>query len=194
MRKTILTILSILIFTVINAQTDSTKTEHVELPNAEYTVYQYDSVLQVDIITYQYSNLWDLDNDGIADSVSFIGNGGAHTYFYLEVWLSSSNEWTVYPTFQIDMPYLNEMDTINEITQFTVFDFDKDGKDEIYLNIDNPFGSIPEKLKTAGLTSKQILFEVENNKLIIRNLKTKTIQHTIKPCVHQNKSTKNKTN
>ena len=173
MRKTILTILSILAFTVINAQTDSTNTEFVEIPNDEYAVYQYDSVLQVDILTYQYSNLWNIDNDGIADSVSFIGNGGTHTYFYLKIRLSSSKEWTVYPTFQIDMPYFEEIENIEEwnsdLTQFAVFDFDKDGIDEIFLNINNSFSSIPDYLKRQGINSHYILIDYFDNKLNIKN-------------------------
>lgn len=163
----IVMILSALTCTFTSAQSDSTYTELVQIPNSEYAVYRYDSTLQTDILTYQYSDLCDLDNDGIKDSITFVGNGGAHVYFHLELKLSSHQEWMEYPTFYIDMPYFN--DEIDEMAQFVVKDLDQDGKDEIYLNIDNPFGSIPENLKTKDLSSKRLIIEFENGALVVKH-------------------------
>lgn len=179
MRQTILIIIiiiSILTLTAVNAQVDTTNIElpeSPELPNAQFAVYQYNPDLQIDILTYQYSNLWDFDNDGIKDSLSFISNGGAHSYYHFQILLSSHKKWIVYPTFQIDMPYFIEKEVFDEMTQFSVYDFDKDGVAEIYLNIDNPFGTIPAKLKRNGLTSKRMLIEFENNELIVKNFEKK---------------------
>ncbi len=173
MRKNIISILFLLIITIINAQNDTLDSlpPHPELPNSKYAVYKYEPSLQTDILTYQYWNLWDFDNDGIKDCLSFTSNGGAHAYYHLKILLSSKKKWIVYPTFQVDMPFLNTEDITDEITQFSVYDFDNDGIDEIYLNIDNPFGTIPKKLKEEGLTSKRMLIEFENKQLIIKNFK-----------------------
>lgn len=171
MNRIILIILSTLTFTLVNAQSDTTNTELVQIPNSEYAVYQYDSLLNDSILTYQYFNICDIDNDGLFDSIMFVGNGGAHIYFNLKLKISTNGKWIDYPTLYIDMPYLK--DTIEEITQFAVSDFDDDGIDEVFLNIDNPFGSIPDNLKTGDLTSKRLIIEFEKGRLIIRNYKEK---------------------
>ncbi len=173
LKKNILTILFLLTIIIINAQSDSINTipPPPKLPNAKFAVYNYDSLLQTNILTYQYWGLWDFDNDGIKDSLSFVSNGGAHAYYYLKILLSSKKEWTIYPTFQTDMPFLNTENTVNKITPFSVSDFDKDGIDEIYLNINNSFSHIPKKLKKKGVTSKQIVIEFEKNTLVVKNFK-----------------------
>lgn len=163
--------LSFIISFSISAQSYLDNSKLPKIPNSEYAVYKYDSTLQTKILTYYYHNICDLDNDGINDLISFIGNGGAHTYFHLQIKLSSNNKEIVFKTFQIDMPYLTKNTKIEEMTQFLILDYDKDGIDEIYLNIDNPFGSIPKNLKTKGLTSKQMIIEFEKGKLLVSNFK-----------------------
>ncbi|UII22845.1 FG-GAP repeat domain-containing protein [Fulvivirga ligni] len=162
-------IFSIILFLTIyhSIKAQNTTYETIPLPEAEYAVYLYDSNLLTDRLTYQYANKWDIDNDGTMDSISFIGNGGAHVYFHLEVKTSSDNIWTRFPTFYIDMPYLFK--EMTDITQFLVMDFDNDGVDEIYLDIDNPFGSIPEILQKEGITSNQLLIEFEDGKIRVKN-------------------------
>ncbi|MEX1000851.1 MAG: hypothetical protein WDZ35_01910 [Crocinitomicaceae bacterium] len=83
----------------------------VELPYAAYAMYKYDSSLQTDVLIYQYPDLWDIDGDDLMDSITFIGNGGAHQYFHLEIKLSSESDWIQYKYLKIDMPYL--FDSIN---------------------------------------------------------------------------------
>lgn len=164
MKPTLLLLFTLLLSNFgLHAQADTSET--LEIPASEFAVYQYDPVLDTKILTYQYADLWDLDNDGTMDSVAFIGNGGAHTYFHFQLKLSSESEWRDYPTFYVDMPYLTK--TIQEMTQFAVLDIDKDGVSEIYLNIDNPFGSIPQEMKQ--LNSKRLIFDFENNQLIIHD-------------------------
>lgn len=168
--KTI-SLLSYLFLTVAssNAQTDSSWIEPIVIPNASHVFYKYNAKLQAALLCYDYSNLWDFDNDAILDSIQFIGNGGAHTYFSFQLKLSTGANWNIFPTFQIDMPYPSEEEKINPSCQFAVFDFDQDGISEIYLNIDNPFGSIPKKLKMKGLSSKKVLIDVEKGKLLVKN-------------------------
>ncbi len=172
--KNILTASFLFISISINAQNDTLDSlpPLPELPDAKYAVYKYDASLQTDVLTYQYWDLWDFDNDGIKDCLSFTSNGGSHAYYHLKILLSTKKEWIVYPTFQVDMPFLNTEAITDEITQFSVYDFDNDGVDEIYLNVDNPFGTIPKKLRKEGLTSKRMLIEFENQQLIIKNFKT----------------------
>lgn len=167
--NSIIGLLTLFISTVSFGQVDSFSTSPVPIPNAEYAVYVYDSTLKTKILTYQYHDLGDLDGDGKWDSIAFIGNGGAHSYFHLRVQLSSSDTWTAYPTFSIDMPYWNKGKPCDSYFQFAVCDFDYDGLDEIYLNIDNPFGSIPKYLRDDGLTSEQLIVEFRKGKLVVRN-------------------------
>jgi hypothetical protein len=156
------------------AQTVSSGLEPPSWPYSEYVVYRYDSTLQLKIPIYNYSNKWDLDGDNKNDSILFIGNGGAHTYFHLRIVLTKDNLIRDFPTFHLDMPYVGKIETLKEWgkhpgVQFVIHDFDSDGIDEIYLNIDNPFGSIPKKMKRQGLTSPYILIDFSENKLKVRN-------------------------
>lgn len=143
----------------------------VEIPESKYAVYQYNETLKTEVLTYQYANLWDLDNDGKKDSVAFIGNGGAHVYFHLKFKLSAQNKWHEYPTFLIDMPFLSAHKIFDTVRQFSVFDFDKDGVVEIYLNIDNGFASIPDELSKKGLNSKKFFIDVEGGEISFKEFK-----------------------
>ncbi|MCR9155324.1 MAG: hypothetical protein NXI09_14560 [Bacteroidetes bacterium] len=53
---------------------------------------------------YHYTDLWDFDNDGLKDEIRFISNGGAHAYYYLQIFLSSEQELYSFRSFYIDMP------------------------------------------------------------------------------------------
>ena len=144
--------------------------------NSEFAVYKFNTEVQDSVLTYQYANLWDFDQDGNNDSLAFIGNGGAHTYFHLEIRLSSTKSWIKYPTFYIDMPYLNDQETviIDELfPQFVVADFDEDGWPEVYLNLTNSFATIPEYMQQSGVTSKRIIIDYKDNELQIENYKEK---------------------
>ncbi len=163
------------IFTVLNAQTDSTNRELIQIPNSEYAVYHYDSMLQVNILTYEYPDLWDLDNDGRKDNIVFISNGGAHAYYHLRIWLSSQKKTIEYRTFYTDFPYPQKINGVEEIDAYSphviVQDFDNDKADEIYLNLNNSFATIPENLKKSGVTSKQILIDYRKGELVVIDFK-----------------------
>lgn len=131
----------------------------------EYSYYEYDEKLSKDILIYEYSELWDIDNDSKKDIIKFTSNGGAHSYYNLKIWISSKNKWKKFPRIYIDFPHPIEIKGIEELNeywpQFVVKDFDNDNIVEIYLNLNNNFSSVP-----AGF-SKKILINFENNVFIV---------------------------
>ncbi len=143
--------------------------EEVQVPNEEYASYRYDSTLQTEILIYQYDYVC-IDQDEIMDTICFIGNGGAHQYFHLQIKLTSQAD-SIYefPSLMIDIPYPDydeEIPIIEEdYPQFLIDDFDEDGDYEIYLNVDNPFGSLSEELKSKGLSSKRMIIDFDQNGL-----------------------------
>lgn len=101
---------------------------------------------------HDYSGNWDFDGDGEFDKVYFVGTGGAHLYFYFAVTLSSSKTQYVYKHIELDFPLFEDISahgTDNDCppAQFSVGDFDSDGYDEIYFQLDTP----------TYITSKDIL-------------------------------------
>lgn len=149
--------------------------DDVAIPSAEYAIYKYDSILQSDILTYHYADLWDIDGDGLKDSIAFVGDGGAHQYFHLEVNLSSETNWIQYEYLRIDMPYISDSLTIIEMDslypQFAVFDFDDDGMDEIYINISDPafHWKIPYELIDKGIFSQRVILDYRDNSLEVED-------------------------
>jgi len=134
--------------------------------------YHYDDSSQ----THLYADNWDFDGDGKKDSLSFVGNGGAHLYYHLKLKLSSTNITTNFSWLLLDFPVLGNVEEINmkEIPihpQFVVSDFDHDGLKDIYLNFDSSFGSIPDKWKKGGVNSRHILIKYKKGELIITNYK-----------------------
>lgn len=169
-------IIAIILFGISNvtAFCQDNATSMVKIPNEEYAIYKYNPDLQMDILTYQYSDLWDIDNDNHNDTIEFISNGAAHSYYHLRVWLSSKNEWIAFPTLQIDFPYppnkIKKIEELNELyPQFAVQDFDADNIKEIYLSFDE-YSSIPIEY---GVTSKKILIDYVEDKLMVIDFKNK---------------------
>ena len=177
MIKTILTICLALACTSIQAQSDSTDNELPELPeipNSEYAVFKYDSTLETNILTYHYADLWDLDNDGQQDNIVFISNGGAHAFYHLEIWLSSSNTWTKFQKLYTDFPYPGELENINKTTCFpyvVIQDFDSDGAPEIFMCLNHNFAPTSDELAQMGLTTKRILIDYQSDELTIADFK-----------------------
>ena len=135
--------------------------------------YSYNDSSQI----HNYSNNWDFDNDGKKDSLFFIGNGGAHLSYHLRIILSSDNLLRDFPFLILDMPYLGSINDLKKtkeggyptLPQFVVHDFDSDGIDEVYLNVDVSFSSLPKKWKKRGVNSSHIYLGYENKDLIIKN-------------------------
>lgn len=152
--------------TISNSFSEYFKTNN---PNLEYA---YDEKLQV----HDYSGNWDLDGDGKKDRLLFIGNGGAHLYFHVRIILSSDHSIKDFPFLLLDMPIPGKVeDLVNSdrkyplLPQFVVYDFDSDGVDEIYFNMDLRSNPIPAKLKKQGLHSRYMLLKYKNKKMVLRN-------------------------
>lgn len=157
-----------------NAQSDSTDMKEVDIPFSEYTEEIYNPETETKNTSYNYSNKWDFDGDEKNDSLLFIGNGGAHTYFYLQLTLSSDGIKRDFPNVQLDMPYPDSLESLKKWgkhsgVQLVVDDLDLDGISEIYLNFDNPFGAISAEWNKKGIKSKYVVIDFKNGKLIIKD-------------------------
>jgi hypothetical protein len=158
----------------LQAQTDSAAAGRLEVksPFNEYIQYIYNPHTRSKNLSYNYSNKWDFDNDGKNDSLVFIGNGGAHVYFYLRLKLTSETITREYPTVQLDMPYfkLQEEPGVikNPATQLIIGDFDKNRTTDIYLNFDNSFSRVPKTWKKAGISDKSVVISWKSNYLAVR--------------------------
>lgn len=151
------------------AQTDSVTI--INKPNAQY---MYNSQTRSSNLSYNYSNKWDFDGDKKMDSLYFIGNGGAHAYFYLQIILSSNGLTRNFPTVQIDMPYAATVEALkkwgkNPGVQIVVNDFNGDGNQDIYLNFNNPFGVIPRIWKNKAVKTKHVLLSFIGNKISVKD-------------------------
>jgi hypothetical protein len=127
--------------------------------------------------THNYAGNWDFDGDGKHDSLLFIGNRGAHLYFYLQLVLSSDKKQYQFPYLLVDFPLVSTKEGLiqNELlTQFAVDDFDNDGLPEIFINTDNGMANIPDIWKQKGIKSKKILMSFNKGNLSIRNYNKQT--------------------
>ena len=119
---------------------------------------------------HDYSNNWDIDGDEIKDNIYFVGNGGAHLFYHLQVILSSTQKKYVFSNLEIDFPFFFEMDDLcnNDSSkyeiQFSVGNFDLDIQNEIYLNLKNDNMDLLKDLESA-----QIIIDYLNKDLIIKN-------------------------
>ena len=134
--------------------------------------YSYDPATQ----THNYSGNWDIDGDKKPDSVLFIGNGGAHLYFHLQLKLSSESKARDFPNLLTDFPMLDSISHFKKVytpnqlyPAFVVHDFNDDGKMDIYLNTDIKFAPIPPPWKRKGITLRNLLITYEKKEIVIRN-------------------------
>jgi len=132
--------------------------------------YSYEEGKQI----HNYSGNWDFDGDGKADSLLFVGNGAAHLYYHLRIILSSDSKARDFTYLSIDMPILQPIDSLirrnNEsmyFTKFVVYDFNKDGKVDIYINIHSYGAVVPKELRKTGITSNQVVISYEKKRLVI---------------------------
>lgn len=169
-------LLSLLIFFLLflksaGAQQSFPDSVYAKAPQAEYIQYIYNPYTKSKNLSYNYSDIWDFDNDGKKDSLVFIGNGGAHTYFYLCVKFSNEKITRNFPGVQLDMPYLTAFkDTIKKTPaiQFIVGDFDQNKTMDIYLNFNNDFSTIPIAWEKAGIKKKRVVLSFKNKQLAIK--------------------------
>jgi hypothetical protein len=136
--------------------------------------YNYDNLTQ----THNYSYNWDLDKDGKADQLFFIGTGGAHLYFYLRVVLSSDNKTRDLDFIQSDAPVLppdtetKKPDYIPEKnnTNFSIFT-SKDKSTYVFVKIDDSTLATEKSiLKKKGVKSKCILIYFKNGQTHLKDL------------------------
>lgn len=183
--KAVLTIIILkLLSFAANAQPDSINLENFPANSfaknyhwsAPTLIYSYNDSGQ----THNYSGNWDFDGDEKKDSLFFIGNGGAHLYYHLRIVLSSDKIKRDFSFLLFDLPYLGNIRDIKKtaregslLPQFVVHDFNSDGKEDIYLNFDNRFSSIPTGWKKRGLTSRYVLLTYKKDALILKNFYTK---------------------
>lgn len=136
--------------------------------------YNYDEKLQI----HNYSGNWDIDGDGVLDSIMFIGSGGAHLYYSLFINLSKKNKDYYFSFLSIDYPFLETIDqlinsdSMDVFPKFVVHDFNHDGIADIFLNIDFRTEA-QKKLQSLGVTSNRIIlfYDDRTKKIIIKNYK-----------------------
>lgn len=150
------------------------QTDTITQPNAENIKYMYNPETNTSNLSYDYSNKWDLDGDGQKDSLFFIGNGGAHTYFFLRIVLSNDHKVREFSSINIDMPFISDQNLIKEsgkksAAQFIAADFDNNGTVDLYINFNNSFSRIPKEWKNKGVVSKYVIISFNANTLQVRN-------------------------
>lgn len=133
--------------------------------------YAYNSLTQ----THAYSDNWDFDGDGKKDKLLFVGDGGVHLYYHLQLWLSSEKKTHDFPSLAIDYPFLfNKIDVniqgeTNSLVQFVVANFDTDELPEIYINLNKE--NAPNKCKSKKLSSYQMIIDYRKNSLVLINFR-----------------------
>lgn len=159
---------------ILIGQSDHVTNSYKRMYDAKYPAFKYfyDSITQ----THDYSGNWDLDGDEISDSLSFVGNGGAHLYFHLRLKISTELKARHFKYLVSDFPVLDSIDHFKTVygksriyPVFVVHDFNNDGRMDIYFNTDINFAPIPKLLKQKGVTSRHLLISYEKKDIVIKN-------------------------
>jgi hypothetical protein len=114
---------------------------------------------------------FDIDGDGVTDTVSFDYTGGVHCCYRIHIKLSNDKIERKFP-FELDGGYLAGVDsTLPE--QFNISDIDTDGMPEIFIKIQTYNGMlypIPKKWKRLyGIKTNTIIIKYEKNRLVVRD-------------------------
>lgn len=141
---------------IVHAQSNSFEYDyHISYPHLNYRYI-------ISSQTHDYSGNWDFDNDGINDELYFIGNRGAHLYYYLQVGLSTDKKQRKFDFITSDFPSLTSNDTLGfykKINGFVVAKMGKEMKPTIIIRLDRS--------------------SYEANKMIFSKLHVKTVNVTI---------------
>jgi uncharacterized protein YxeA len=154
-------ILTISTYTVYAQETDSN-----QIPSNSFDQYykrtqpglkyNYDSLSQ----SHNYSGNWDFDKDGKMDELYFTGTGGAHTYYFLKVVLSSDQQTRAFPFIQTDYPVLNAGDglkTKTAVPGFTVINTGEKQAPSILVRLDDQSFYGNRELQRRQVTKKSII-------------------------------------
>ncbi len=139
-----------------------------DLLNEDNRVQIYHPHLKAYHTAYNYSGQWDIDGDGVKDSILFVGNGGAHAYYHLRTVLSSNDEQYDFPFLSIDMPYLVEGTLADPPTfGFEVRDFNHDGAKDIRIVLDSYSLGVSEEWKSRDVKTKDIVVSMADGKPLL---------------------------
>jgi hypothetical protein len=128
--------------------------------------------------THDYSGNWDFDGDGVLDNLKFIGTGGAHLYYYLEITLSTIEAKQSFRFLTSDFPILGTAlalhDTLNSekfiFPKFVVEDFDGDHLPEIFIHLDQQsFVASQTLLAQRGVTSARLILKWQGKAWCLNN-------------------------
>jgi hypothetical protein len=135
-----------------------------------YLHYHYDSLSQ----THDYTGNWDFDQDGISDEIRFIGTGGAHVYYYLQVVLSSNKKTQSFPFIQSDFPMLTATDTSlfdRTPAGFVVAAYGPNRAPAIIVRLDSStFDVFKETLRKRKIRTQNIVVRFEKGKVLLDSL------------------------
>ena len=136
--------------------------------------YSYENEKQ----THNYSNNWDFDGDNINDEVYFIGNGGAHLYYFLRIVLSSDKIFRNFNFLQLDLPVLpTEVELLlrdynpeTSAANFAVFDDGQDKTSDLFVRLDEKTFQLCETiLRKNGIKTRFVLVSIRNGAPIFRD-------------------------
>ncbi|RQO30021.1 hypothetical protein DBR32_14035 [Taibaiella sp. KBW10] len=139
--------------------------------------YNYDEQKQI----HDYTNNWDLDQDGIKDSVCFVGTGGAHLYFFLCIVLSGDKIVRNFDFLQSDFPVLSSaqkcaqqgFNPTEAEAPFAVFDFEHRGINSIFLRLDEAsFLASQKNLSRKGIRTRYVLLSFPKGKPVFKDFVT----------------------
>lgn len=127
-------------------------------------IYSYNNNSQ----THDYSNNWDFDADGINDEVYFVGTGGAHLYYFLNVVLSTDKKPREFKFASSDLPILVATDTanFNQIPiGFVVTKLGTNTTPSIILRLDKPsYLANKRRLIERAIMTKNIIISFVDGK------------------------------
>jgi hypothetical protein len=137
-----------------------------QIPSLQYAYSE-------DLQTHHYTRNWDLDQDGLPDSIWFVGTGGAHLYFFLRVMLSTDKKIRDYPYLQTDFPRLALDKTgttippshVSNTTSFAIVNLGPEDGLGIYIRLDqSSFQLTQKKLAKRGIQGHGLIIQWKTGK------------------------------
>lgn len=127
----------------------------------------------------------DLDGDGIPDKIMFEYTGGVHCCYKLTLELSSDSVQHIFP-FHIDGGYVSGVPDNSLPQHFNIVDYDNDGRDEIFVEIETYNGELnqlPKEWESLyGISFHTIVIEFTDSLRIINVPKHISIEQFYHQC------------